>query len=130
MKVIKVRVSDEEMDPKAAEKMPHVKKAIASAKSVLSIFEKEYPSDKRPARAIKAAEAWMKNPTERNRENAHFAGYDASDASRAAGASSSAASFAAKSISYAAYVVASSLNPAGAASHAAKFASNAKSASR
>ena len=53
MKIIKVRVSDEEMDPKAAEKMPHVKKAIASAKSVLSIFEKEYPSDKRPAKGNK-----------------------------------------------------------------------------
>ena len=70
MKIIKVRVSDEEMDANAAEKMPYVKKAVASAKSVLSIFEREYPRDKRPRKAIEAAEDWVKNPTGSNREKA------------------------------------------------------------
>ena len=63
MKIIKVRVSDEEMDCFAVEKMPHVKKAIASAKSVLSIFEKKYPRNKRPRKAIEAAEAAERGET-------------------------------------------------------------------
>ena len=67
IRVKKVRVSDEEMDANATKKMPHVKKAITSAKSVLSIFEKEYPGEKCSRKAIEAVEAWMKNPTVRNR---------------------------------------------------------------
>ena len=61
------------MDVNAAKKMPFVKKAIASAKSAISWFEKEYPRDKKPRKAIEAAEAWMKNPTEKNRMKAILA---------------------------------------------------------
>ena len=99
MKVIKVRVIDEEMDPKAAEKMPFVKKAIASAKSVLSIFEKEYLGDKRPRKAIEAAEAWVKNPTEKNRVLADKAASVLSASAVPAAAAASFAAYAASRVS-------------------------------
>ena len=120
MKIIKVRVSDEETDAFAAEKMPHVKKAIASAKSVLSIFEKEYPGDKRPRKAIEAAEAWVKNPTERNRV---LAGKFLSQ-TQFHGTAAAAASYAV----FAAYAASSRAIPADeAAASAAKAASRAAS---
>jgi len=53
--------------------------AIFCAELVIDIFEKEYPDDKRPREAIKAAKKWLKNPTEKNRAAA-----DAADAAWAA----------------------------------------------
>lgn len=41
--------------------------AIYAARLVLPIFEKLYPNDKRPRKAIEAAVNWLKNPTEKNR---------------------------------------------------------------
>ena len=37
--------------------------AVECAFHVLKIYEKEYPNDKRPRDAIKAARNWIKNPT-------------------------------------------------------------------
>ncbi|MBW2999218.1 hypothetical protein KY339_00975 [Candidatus Woesearchaeota archaeon] len=48
--------------------------AIFSARLVLDVFEKEHPNDDRPRKAIEAAEAYLKNPTE---EKARAAAYDA-----------------------------------------------------
>ena len=50
-----------------------IRYAIYAAKQVLSIFEKEHPKDKRPRLAIKAAENYLKNPTQENKDSAHSA---------------------------------------------------------
>lgn len=47
--------------------------AIFAARLVLKNFEKEFPGDDRPRKAIKAAEAYAKNPTKKNREAAKAA---------------------------------------------------------
>ena len=63
--------------------------AIYAAEQVLSIFEKEYPKDKRPRLAIKAAENYLKNPTQENKNaaaNAAYAAYAAANAVKAANA--------------------------------------------
>lgn len=49
------------------------KYAIFSGEQVLNIFEKEYPKDKRLRLAIKAAKNYLKNPTNKNRDNVAFA---------------------------------------------------------
>ena len=41
--------------------------AIFSAKLVIGIYEKQYPNDDRPRKAIEAAVRYQKNPTEKNR---------------------------------------------------------------
>jgi len=48
------------------DKMNAVKIAVACTKRVLIIFENDYPNDKRPRLAIKAASYWIKNPTKKN----------------------------------------------------------------
>lgn len=40
--------------------------AIYSAELVIDIYEKEYPKDDRPRKAIEAAKKWLKNPIEEN----------------------------------------------------------------
>lgn len=52
------------------EKAAWVRIAIACAARVLKIFEAKYPDDKRPRKAIAAARAWVKNPTDENRREA------------------------------------------------------------
>ena len=44
--------------------------ACFCAEQVLFIFEKKYPMDDRPRKAITAAKAWAKDPSEANRERA------------------------------------------------------------
>ena len=46
--------------------------AIFAARLVLKNFEKEFPGDDRPRKAIEAAEAYAKNPTKKNREAAEL----------------------------------------------------------
>jgi hypothetical protein len=61
--------------------------AIEIAKSVLPIFEKEYPNDLRPRKAIEAAETYLENLTEENRqkvESTYGAAYAAYYAAAAA----------------------------------------------
>lgn len=78
MKLIKLKVADAEMSPQEIEKKKsYVQKAIKSAESVLSIFEKEVPADKRPRQAIEAAKNWVKDPSERNSRTANGAFYRA-----------------------------------------------------
>ena len=50
------------------DKPTSVNLAIACAKHVLALFEKKYPGDKRPRKAIESALAWVKNPTQENRK--------------------------------------------------------------
>ena len=48
-------------------KMVSVEWAVYCARSVLNIYEKKYPNDNRPRKAIESAEEWFKNSTEENR---------------------------------------------------------------
>jgi hypothetical protein len=47
--------------------------AITGARHILKLYEKKYPGDKRPRRAVAAAAKWLKNPTEQNRQAAYAA---------------------------------------------------------
>ena len=60
--------------------------AIFAAEQVIEIYEKQYPKDDRPRKAIEAAKECLKQPTEENRSAARDAAGDAArDAARAAG---------------------------------------------
>ena len=65
------------------EKEDSVKLAIYAAELVIDIYEKEYPKDDRPRKAIEAAKNWLKNPTAAN-ANASYAAYNAAYASASA----------------------------------------------
>jgi hypothetical protein len=67
---------------RAMNREQRLKYAIFAAEKVLHIFEAEYPDDKRPRDAIKAAKAVLKNDTQKNRN----AAYDACDAAAYAAA--------------------------------------------
>src|SRR3990167_1656094 len=57
--------------------------AVFAAEQVLDIFEKRYPEDKRPRKAIESAKGMLKNDTEENRKSAAFASFAAFAASSA-----------------------------------------------
>jgi len=87
--------------------------AIAFANRVLDKFEVAYPDDKRPRKAIEAAQAWLDNPIKENAGVAHAAAhdthaiaYDARDAAYAAYSARDAAYAAAYSVADAAYAAA------------------------
>ncbi len=82
----------------------YLKYAIYSAKQVIGIFEKKYPDDDRPRKAIEAAEKVLKSDTEENRRAAHAA-YIVADAAHAAYIVADAADAAADA-AYTAYTVA------------------------
>ncbi len=66
---------------KTIDKLQTANLAIVCAEHVLSIFEKKYPNDNRPRKAIEAAQAWLLNPTEgTHRAAAAYAYADANDA--------------------------------------------------
>lgn len=97
--------------------------AVFSAKSVLEKFERAYPDDDRPRRAIEAAESCIDNAT------AYAAAYaaeaaayasDASDAAAYAAKAAEAAAYAAKAADAAAYASAAAY-----AAYAAFYASDA-----
>ncbi|MCJ7563700.1 MAG: hypothetical protein MUP52_03810, partial [Candidatus Aminicenantes bacterium] len=58
-------------------KADSVSLAIYAAELVIGIFEKRYPDDKRPRLAIEAAKAWLKDPSEENRQAAGAAAWAA-----------------------------------------------------
>ena len=71
-----------------------VKFAVLCAKRCLTNYEKEYPNDDRPRKAIEAAENYVKNPTKENESAAWSAGsaaWSAGSARSAAGSARSAA---------------------------------------
>jgi hypothetical protein len=43
--------------------------AIDAAKNCIRVFEKEYPNDDRPRKALEAAEKWLNEPTMENRRS-------------------------------------------------------------
>lgn len=106
-------------------KKDSVAMAIFCAELVIGIYEKKYPDDNRPRKAIEAAKAWLENPTKKNRHaaaaSAAVAVAAAADAHAAyarahATASAAAVASAADAAAYAASAVASS------AAHAASAA--------
>ncbi len=100
-------------------KKESVKLAIFSARLVLSGFEKKYPNDDRPRKAIEAAETWVKNPTAKNRAAAYAA---ADAAAYAAAYADYAAVYAAADAAYAAYAAAYAARAAARADYAAAYA--------
>ena len=63
-------------------KKQYLQYAIFAAREVLHIFEEKYPGDKRPRKAIEAAEKCLKNP--RGKDTAHYVAKAAAYASKAA----------------------------------------------
>ena len=58
--------------------------AVECAGHVLSIFEKKYPDDLRPRRAVEAAESYLDDPTDANEEEVEAAVWAAAGAAGAA----------------------------------------------
>jgi hypothetical protein len=96
--------------------------AIFAAEQVLPIFEKKYPKEFRPRKAIEAAKAVLKNDTPKNRKAA-YAAADAAYAAYAAAYANAAyaAAYAAYAAAYAAYAA---VYAADAAAYAADAARN------
>ena len=95
-------------------KLDSVALAIFAAELVIGIFEKKYPEDKRPRKAIEAAKKYLENPTQVNAAAAHAAAYAAYDATYAA--------YDAYDATYAAYAAAHAAHAAYDAAHAAHAA--------
>jgi len=68
-----------------------IRYAIFAAEEVLELFEKKYPEDKRPRKAIKAAKAVLRKNNKETRDAAGAAAWAAGDAARAAVAAARAA---------------------------------------
>jgi len=101
--------------------------AIGFAEKAFPVWEKEYPEDMRPRRAIEAAKEWLKNPSAaaandaRAASAASAASASAADAADAANAAYDAAAYAAYAADAAAYAAASAASAANAA-YAAAYA--------
>ena len=91
-----------------------IKYAVFAARKVLSIFEKQYPKDLRPRLALEAAEKFISDPSEINKDTACAAADAAYDAARAATAAA-----------YAAAAAAAAAADATAADYAAAYAAHA-----
>jgi hypothetical protein len=70
-----------------------VRYAIFAALEVISIYEKKYPDDKRPRKAIEAAQAWLDNPFDKTKNAAYYAAtaYSAADDAYSSAAADAAA---------------------------------------
>jgi len=64
-------------------KKQKVQYAIYAAEQVIDIFEKKYPNDDRPRKAIEAAKEYLANPSINAKRNAADAAYAAADAAYA-----------------------------------------------
>jgi hypothetical protein len=100
--------------------------AIFSAEQVIEIFEKKYPKDDKPRKAIEAAKAYLKDKSEEKRLEVRAAAYVAY---AAADAAADAAAYAAAYVAdAAAYVADAAADAANAAVYAASAANAAASA--
>lgn len=95
--------------------------AIFSAEQVLAVYERRYPSDYRPRRAIECTKVWMKRSTPANREKMRNVAIAADKAANDAYAADAAAAYAADAAARATYTAAFRAYPA-AASVAANYA--------
>ena len=92
----------------------YVSYAVFAAEQVIGIFELEYPDDKRPRTAIKAAKKCIKNPSDKNKTAAAYAATAAAYAATAATAAAyaNAAANAAATAANAAYATAATATDA------------------
>src|SRR3990167_6533377 len=93
--------------------------AIYAAELIIKNFEKEYPNDKRPREAIKAAKKVLFHDTKKNRDAASDAAYEAFSAAFTADSVASASS--AASAASAAFYTASAAFYAASAAYAAVY---------
>lgn len=61
----------------------YVSYAVFAAEQVIGIYEKKYPNDNRPRKAIEAAKLCIKNPSKKNKKAAAYAAYAAAAAAAA-----------------------------------------------
>jgi hypothetical protein len=73
----------------------YVSYAIFAAEQVIGIYEKKYPEDKRPRKAIEAAKECLKDPSGKNKKAAYAAAGDAYAAAYTAYAAAAYAAYAA-----------------------------------
>jgi len=110
--------------------------AVFAAEQVIDIFEKEYPEDNRPRKAIEAAKRCIKDPSKENKASAADASYAAyafaastasyaDDAANAAATSAANAATSTASAADAAYVAADAAYAYAYAANAAYAAANA-----
>ena len=104
----------------------NVRYAIYAARSVLYIYENEYPNDPRPKEAIEAAERYLDANGSTEIKGVRNAAYAAANA---AAANAAYAAYAAANAAYAAYVAAYAANAANAAANFAYAAADANYAS-
>lgn len=100
-------------------KTDSVKLAIFAAEQVIEVYEKEYPRDDRPRKAIEAAKAYLKYPTGATTHAVANAIYAATNAAANAAATAAAAAGNAALAALAAYVAATATNAIYAATNAA-----------
>ena len=102
----------------------YIKTAIYCAELVLPLFEKKYPKDARPRKAIQVAKNWLKNPNNKTAAAAYAAANAAYAAAYAAYAAANAANAAnaAYAATYAAYAADDTVNAAAYATYAANTA--------
>ena len=91
-KVIKKLIKEDRIDwanwtiCRVFSKKQKIQYAVYAAEQVIDIFEKKYPDDKRPRKAIEAAKKCIENDTEENRSAAESAASAESAARSAASA--------------------------------------------
>jgi len=105
-----------------------VKYAVHAAEIVLPLWEKEFPEDKRPHEAIKAAKAWLENPSPENTEKCNQAAEAAGWAVNAAAWAAVAYKAAADAARAAGYAARAAADTAGWAANAANAAARAAAA--
>jgi len=76
-------------------KMQKVQYAVFAAEQVIDIYEKKYPDDERPRKAIKAAKDYLKSPSKKTKAAADAAACVAADVAAADAAACAAADTAA-----------------------------------
>lgn len=96
------RLSDADwLITKSMNKKQNVLYAVFAAELVINIFEKKYPQDKRPRKAIETAKRYVKRPCKQTKNTAHAAAYAAHAAAYAAYADADACAAAADAAAYA-----------------------------
>ena len=121
VKVIKKLVTEKKLDwanwgiVRIMTYKQRIQYAVFAAEQVIDIYEKKYPKDDRPRKAIEAAKVCIKSPTEKNKDTANAAAHSAyaayaAHAAHAAYSAAHAAAYsdysAAYSAAYAAYAAA------------------------
>ena len=109
-------------------KKQKVQYAIFAAEQVIDIYEKKYPTDDRPRKAIEAAKEYLAHPSVKNKTAAYAAGYTYYSVAADAAAAAADAAYAAATATYAAAAYAAYAAAAYAAYAAAAYAAFADAA--